>query len=71
MPELVQHLHYRIVDVSSIKEMVKRWYGQEAVWLGQGKIGDKGEHRALSDTNGSIAELKWYREQYFKSKPEL
>ncbi|SNX84007.1 related to REX2 - Oligoribonuclease, mitochondrial precursor [Melanopsichium pennsylvanicum] len=39
MPELVQHLHYRIVDVSTIKELVKRWYGSESdrVWQGQGK----------------------------------
>lgn len=32
MPELVEHLHYRIVDVSTIKELVRRWYGPEKVW---------------------------------------
>ncbi|CDR98934.1 hypothetical protein [Sporisorium scitamineum] len=35
MPELIHHLHYRIVDVSSVKEIVSRWYGAEKVWRPQ------------------------------------
>lgn len=70
MPELIQHLHYRIVDVSSIKELVRRWYPADKSWNGQGKEevkgGDgKGEHRALSDIRASIAELRWYRSNVF------
>lgn len=38
--QLVEHLHYRIVDVSSIKELVRRWYGTQAMWNG-----GKGKHR--------------------------
>ncbi|CCF50994.1 hypothetical protein NDA11_004045 [Ustilago hordei] len=73
MPELVRHLHYRIVDVSSIKELVKRWYGPQAMWPGQAeeKATDQANHRALSDIKASIAELKWYRERYFKPSHTL
>lgn len=60
MPELIQHLHYRIVDVSTIKELVSRWYGEDAKWSG-----GKGKHRALDDIQGSIEELKYYRQHYF------
>lgn len=59
-PELLEHLHYRIVDVSSVKEMVRRWYGGDAVW-GKGKA----SHRALDDIRDSIAELKHYRQTVF------
>jgi oligoribonuclease len=60
MPELIQHLHYRIVDVSSVKELVARWYGETVRWS-QGK----GSHRALDDIQGSISELKYYRTNFF------
>ncbi|CAO1631611.1 unnamed protein product [Parajaminaea phylloscopi] len=60
-PELMSHLHYRIVDVSTIKELVGRWYGGDARWSG-----GKGSHRALDDIRGSIAELKYYRERFFR-----
>jgi oligoribonuclease len=60
MPELIDHLHYRIVDVSSIKELIARWYGQDARWS-QGL----GSHRALDDIRGSISELKYYRKNFF------
>ncbi|SPO29694.1 related to REX2 - Oligoribonuclease, mitochondrial precursor [Ustilago trichophora] len=73
MPELIQHLHYRIVDVSSIKEVVKRWYGNQRglVWngnakgkgAGEGRIG--ADHRALFDIRASIDELTWYRQNVF------
>ncbi|EST09378.1 Exonuclease, RNase T/DNA polymerase III [Kalmanozyma brasiliensis GHG001] len=70
MPELIQHLHYRIVDVSSIKELVRRWYGSEEgmTWRPR-KEGEekKGDHRALNDIRASIDELKWYREKVFQA----
>jgi len=63
MPEVVDWLHYRIVDVSSIKELCRRWYhGTEA----PSKI-FSGRHRALEDINGSIRELAWYRENIFRA----
>jgi oligoribonuclease len=60
MPELINHLHYRIVDVSSIKELVSRWYGEDAKWTG-----GLGSHRALDDIQGSISELGYYRKNFF------
>ncbi|WFD44253.1 Phosphatidylinositol 3,4,5-trisphosphate-dependent Rac exchanger 2 protein [Malassezia psittaci] len=51
MPEIIDHLHYRIVDVSSIKELVRRWYGPQQVWPGRE---DRTRHRALDDIKGSI-----------------
>ncbi|KAJ4500422.1 ribonuclease H-like domain-containing protein [Lentinula lateritia] len=62
MPELINWLHYRIVDVSSIKELARRWYknpSQQTPRLYES------DHRALSDIRGSIKELKWYRENLF------
>ncbi|PFH52109.1 hypothetical protein AMATHDRAFT_140673 [Amanita thiersii Skay4041] len=60
MPEVVDWLHYRIVDVSSIKELVRRWYtGKIAP-----KFGDNG-HRALDDIECSIKELQWYKDNIF------
>lgn len=65
MSQLIDHLHYRIVDVSSIKELVGRWYGPELKW-GSGK----GLHRALDDIRGSIDELKFYRQHVFLGPEE-
>jgi len=62
MPSLVEHLHYRIVDVSSIKELCRRWYpGVTAPRT----VSTEDQHRALGDIHGSIRELKWYRENIF------
>ncbi|MDZ7578776.1 MAG: oligoribonuclease [Candidatus Nanopelagicales bacterium] len=59
MPELDQYLHYRLIDVSSIKELVKRWHPDI-----YHKAPEKtGNHRALGDTLDSIAELAYYREK--------
>jgi oligoribonuclease len=59
MPEVVDFLHYRIVDVSTIKELVRRWCPAE-------QAPKKREaHRALDDIRESIAELRWYRERIF------
>ncbi|HOW59576.1 MAG TPA: oligoribonuclease [Candidatus Omnitrophota bacterium] len=60
MPGIDGYLHYRHVDVSSFKAMVMRWYPKD-------KMPEKSkEHRAFSDIRESIAELKYYREKYFK-----
>ncbi len=58
MPALDAHLHYRLIDVSSIKELVRRWYPR--VYFNSPQ--KRGNHRALADTRESIAELRFYRE---------
>ncbi|WP_329317607.1 oligoribonuclease [Streptomyces sp. NBC_01262] len=65
MPGLEQHLHYRIVDVSSIKELSRRWYPR-AYFNSPEK---NGNHRALADIRESIAELRYYREAVFVPQP--
>ncbi len=65
MPELVGHLHYRIVDVSSIKELARRWYPR--VYFASPK--KQGGHRALADILESIDELRYYREALFVPRP--
>ena len=67
MPELEQHLHYRIVDVSSVKELARRWYPR-AYFNSPAKTGG---HRALGDILDSIAELRYYREAVFRPQPGL
>ncbi len=65
MPELDAFLHYRMVDVSSIKELCRRWYPK--IYYGQP---DKGlAHRALADIRESIRELKYYRATAFVPAP--
>ena len=62
LPEIENYLHYRSVDVSTIKELVKRWYpGLEIT-----RPTKAGAHRALDDVQESIRELKFYRENVFK-----
>lgn len=61
MPRLHDHLHYRNVDVSTIKELAKRWYPGGL----EGAPGKGGGHRALADIRESIAELAHYREHLF------
>ena len=65
MPELEAHLHYRIIDVSSIKELSRRWYPR-AYFNAPKKSGG---HRALADIRESIAELRYYREAVFVPPP--
>lgn len=65
MPELESHLHYRIIDVSSIKELALRWYPR-AFFSSPKKAGG---HRALADIRESIAELRYYREAIFVAPP--
>jgi oligoribonuclease len=65
MPELEQYLHYRIIDVSSVKELARRWYPR-VYFASPDK---KGGHRALADIRESIEELKYYREALFVPPP--
>ena len=65
MPELVEHLHYRVIDVSTIKELSRRWFTR-AYFQSPAKTGG---HRALGDIQDSINELKYYREAVFVPAP--
>ena len=65
MPELDRHLHYRMIDVSSIKELARRWY-PKAYYSAPVK---RGGHRALADIRESIDELRYYREAIFVPPP--
>ncbi|OEU87610.1 oligoribonuclease [Streptomyces abyssalis] len=65
MADLEAHLHYRIVDVSSIKELARRWYPR-AYFNSPPK---NGNHRALADIRESIAELRYYREAVLVAPP--
>jgi len=65
MPELDAFLHYRMVDVSSIKELARRWYPR-AYFASPEKHGG---HRALADIRESIRELRYYREAVFVPLP--
>ncbi|GEA81294.1 MULTISPECIES: oligoribonuclease [Cellulomonas] len=65
MPELVAHLHYRVIDVSSIKELARRWYPR-VYFASPAK---NGGHRALADILESIDELRYYRAALFPAAP--
>jgi len=65
MAQLEAHLHYRIIDVSSIKELSRRWYPRAYFNAPQ----KSGGHRALADIRESIAELRYYREAVFVPQP--
>jgi oligoribonuclease len=65
MPELVAHLHYRIIDVSSIKELTRRWYPR-VYFSAPAK---NGGHRALADILESIDELRYYRAALLPEQP--
>lgn len=64
MPELVGHMHYRLVDVSTLKELVRRWY--PAAFHAPKK---REVHRALDDIRESIEELRWYRSKVLVPVP--
>ena len=65
MPTLDSYLHYRMIDVSSIKELCRRWYPR--VYFGQPAKGLA--HRALADIRESIRELEYYRRSIFVPQP--
>jgi oligoribonuclease len=65
MPRLEGHVHYRNVDVSSIKELARRWYPRVYYQSPE----KSGNHRALADIRESIEELRYYREALFVAPP--
>ncbi|KAJ8266629.1 hypothetical protein GJAV_G00132720 [Gymnothorax javanicus] len=66
MPQFMRHLHYRIIDVSTIKELCRRWFPEEYKLAPQ----KKASHRALDDIHESIKELRFYRANVFKEETE-
>ena len=64
MPTLDRYLHYRVVDVSSIKVLAARWYGEAAVFAKP----TAGAHDAAVDVKHSVAELRHYRETLFRAR---
>ncbi len=66
MPELDAWMHYRMIDVSSVKELARRWYPSA---YGGAPV-KAGGHRALADIKESVEELRYYRSAIFVPKPE-
>lgn len=67
LPEVEQYLHYRSVDVSTVKELARRWYPDAL----NGAPKKAGGHRAMDDIKESVSELRYYRETIFKApKPK-
>lgn len=62
MPRIHEYLHYRIIDVSSIKELCRRWNNQVYKTAPEKLFC----HRALADIHESVAELKFYKDNFFK-----
>ena len=62
LPEIEEHLHYRSVDVSTVKELCRRWYPDVLA----GAPDKAGGHRALDDIRESVAELAYYRSSVFR-----
>lgn len=60
MPSIHEYLHYRMIDVSCLKELVKRWYPE-----GPTAPSKANHHRALDDIRESVAELRFYRQNFF------
>merc|ERR1711972_813245 len=65
-PKFVEHLHYRLVDVSTVKELTRRWYPEEFKLTPK----KKGSHRALDDIRESLEELKYYRKMVFRANAD-
>jgi oligoribonuclease len=65
LPEIEEHLHYRSVDVSTLKELARRWYPEQLDSAPRKETA----HRALDDIRESIAELRFYREHLFRPPP--
>ncbi len=65
MPGVIDHLHYRVIDVSTIKELARRWYAR-AYFQAPAKTGN---HRALGDIRDSINELRYYRKAVMVPAP--
>lgn len=67
LPDIENYLHYRSVDVSSIKELAKRWYPK----IGLDRTSKSGLHRALDDVKESVRELSFYRQNLFVPPPAI
>ena len=67
LPDIENYLHYRSIDVSSVKELVKRWYPDIDVKRPRGQ----GSHRALDDIRESVREMKYYRDTVFVEQVEI
>jgi len=65
LPEIEEYLHYRSVDVSTIKELARRWYPDSLA----GAPAKAGGHRAMDDIRESVAELAYYRTAVFRDPP--
>jgi len=65
MPNLMEHLHYRVIDVSTFKELARRWY--PAVY--NNRPPKNGGHRALADIIESLDELRYYRKAFMAAAP--
>jgi oligoribonuclease len=65
MPSIDQHMHYRLIDVSSLKELARRWYPR----IYYSSPDKTGNHRALADIRESIAELRYYRDAMLVPQP--
>lgn len=63
LPEIEEHLHYRSIDVSTVKELARRW-SPELIANAPSKAGG---HRAMDDVRESVAELAYYREHFFRN----
>lgn len=61
MPSIVEYMHYRLIDVSTVKQLVTAWFGK----AGEPLFAKKSAHRALDDLHESIAELTFYRDNFF------
>ncbi len=67
LPAIEDHLHYRSIDVSSVKELVKRWYPDVDARRPRGQ----GAHRALDDIRESVLEMEYYRTVVFRPPDEV
>ena len=65
LPAVEEHLHYRSVDVSTVKELARRWYPE----LFRKRPDKREGHRALADIHESIEELRYYRDTVFRERP--
>lgn len=63
LPEIEEYLHYRSVDVSTIKELARRWYPEDL----SGYQKKSSAHRAMDDIRESVAELRYWREHVFRA----
>lgn len=64
MPSITAYMHYRVIDVSTVKQLVNYWYGKP----GEQMFAKKNVHRAIDDLHESITELTFYRENFFRDK---